>query len=141
MNRKKRTRLLIDFGKEETLTFAQQVREHHQIEMLSPPKQALTMVKIRESAQNSLFYLGEVLVTETKVRINGEIGLGLIKGVHDEWSMGLAIIDAAFTAQLPETVQWEKTILWKLEQKDQEHEAELAKSLAKTKVNFETMDQ
>ena len=38
------------------------------------------MVKVRESAQRTLFYLGEVLITECKVMINGFLGIGMVKG-------------------------------------------------------------
>lgn len=74
MNRKRRTRILIDFGKEESLKLAEIIENSYPIEMISEPSEALTMIKVRVSAKNSLFYLGEVLITETKVRIEGKVG-------------------------------------------------------------------
>ncbi|MDK2780969.1 MAG: alpha-D-ribose 1-methylphosphonate 5-triphosphate synthase subunit PhnG [Trichococcus sp.] len=104
MNKTRRTRILIDYGKATAITMAEIIKEKYPIEMISEPTEALTMIKVRESAQNSLFYLGEVLVTETKVRVAGKLGIGLVKG----------------------------------------HETDLSsrqRELARTKVNFETMNQ
>jgi len=140
MQRKRRTRILIDYGKETALKMSEEIEKHYLVEMISDPKEALTMIKMRETAQNSLFYAGEVLVTETKVRIENQVGIGLVKGNQREFSRALAIIDAAFAAKLPETLNWIPVL------DELEHAGEMlwqAKQdrLALTKVNFETMNQ
>src|SRR5699024_1231073 len=61
-----------------------------------------TMLKMRESAQNSLFYLGEVLVTECKVMLENDIGVGVVIGTEMELAKYLAIIDEAFEAEVME---------------------------------------
>lgn len=140
MNRRERTEYLIEYGKEESLKMAKQIKESYNIEMISPPKEVLVMTKVRESAQNQLFYLGEVLATETKVRMDGKIGLGLVKGADTEWSKALALIDAAYEAQIPETKEWTE-IFTKLKERKQEREQQEKQKLAPTKVSFETMNQ
>jgi len=119
---------------------AEMIENSYPIEMISEPSEALTMIKMRESAKNTLFYVGEVLITETKVRINGKVGIGIVKGHEAILSRGLAIIDAAFSAELPETAAW-LFVLKDLERAGEEAIERKQRSLAKTKVNFETMNQ
>lgn len=140
MNRKRRTRILIDFGKIEILWMAEMIEKSYPIEMISEPSEALTMIKMRESAKNTLFYVGEVLITESKVRINGKVGIGIVKGHEAILSRALAVIDAALSAELPETAAW-LSVLEDLERSGEEAIERKQRSLAKTKVNFETMNQ
>lgn len=99
----------------------------------------MIMVKMRESAKNSLFYMGEVLITEVKVKIAGKIGMGLLVGMDEQRARSLAIIDAAYRAQLPETAEWEP---WLLEEEQQINvaKAQQQAELFETKVSFETME-
>jgi len=140
LNKTRRTRILIDYGKATAITMAEFIKEKYSIEMISEPTEALTMIKVRESAQNSLFYLGEVLVTETKVRVAGKLGIGLVKGHETDLSLALAIIDAAYSADLPETEKWQ-VLLEELERAGEDAIAHRIQQSARTKVNFETMNQ
>lgn len=131
---------MIDYGRAAALRMAGTIEGSYPIEMISGPSEALTMIKVRESAQNSLFYLGEVLVTETKVRVAGKLGIGLVKGHETDLSRALAVIDAAYSADLPETHEWQ-AILEELELAGEEAIERRQRELARTKVNFETMNQ
>jgi alpha-D-ribose 1-methylphosphonate 5-triphosphate synthase subunit PhnG len=139
MNRSKRTKILIDGSRNFTRELVNEIARNYDIHVLATPQQALTMVKLRETAQKSLFYLGEVLVTETKVEINNTLGIGIVVGDEEEFSYQLAVIDAAYEANLVETEKW--TLLFEDEEK-RIHENRLLKeaSILKTKVNFEMMD-
>jgi alpha-D-ribose 1-methylphosphonate 5-triphosphate synthase subunit PhnG len=139
MNRSKRTKILIDGSRNFTRELVNEIARNYDIHVLATPQQALTMVKLRETAQKSLFYLGEVLVTETKVEINNTLGIGIVVGDEEEFSYQLAVIDAAYEANLVETEKW--TLLFEDEEK-RIHENRLIKeaSILKTKVNFEMMD-
>ena len=139
MNRRKRTKILIDGSRNFTRELVNEIERNYDIHVLATPQQALAMVKLRETAQKSLFYLGEVLVTETKVQINNTLGIGIIVGDEEEFSYQLAVIDAAYEANLVETEKW--IFLFEDEEK-RIHENRLIKeaSILKTKVNFEMMD-
>ena len=139
MNRRKRTKILIDGSRNFTRELVNEIERNYDIHVLATPQQALAMVKLRETAQKSLFYLGEVLVTETKVQVNNTLGIGIIVGDEEEFSYQLAVIDAAYEANLVETEEW--TLLLEDEEK-RIHENRLLKeaSILKTKVNFEMMD-
>lgn len=131
---------MIDYGRAAALRMAKTIEGSYPIEMISEPNEALTMIKVRESAKNSLFYLGEVLITETRVRVVGKLGIGLVKGHEAELSRALAVIDAAYSAGLPETQEWQET-LERLELAGKEAIDRRQRELARTKVNFETMNQ
>ena len=139
MNRRKRTKILIDGSRDFSRELVSEIARNYDIHVLSTPQQALTMVKLRETAQKSLFYLGEVLVTETKVQIKNTLGIGIVVGDEEEFSYQLAVIDAAYEANLVETKKW--ALLFEDEEK-RIHENRLIKeaSILKTKVNFEMMD-
>lgn len=139
MKRKQRTRILITGSHELSRQLSEQVEAIYSVTILQPAETGLVMVKIRESARKSLFYIGEVLVTEVKVLIHGSVGLGIVAGDNPELAFQLAVIDAAYSADLPETRRWtalleaEEGRIWERRALDQQR-------LAETLVRFETMD-
>jgi alpha-D-ribose 1-methylphosphonate 5-triphosphate synthase subunit PhnG len=139
MKRKQRTEILIQGDGHLAQQFAESIIDTYECREILAPQYGLTMIKMRETAKNSLFYIGEVLITEAKVEINNRIGIGIVVGMKDELAKHLAIIDAAYKADLPETTTWEVQLI--------ETEKEITKELAKkqaelfeTKVSFETME-
>lgn len=140
MNRKRRTKIFIEFARDEVMTFAKEIQDRYPIELIQEAKEGLVMVKVRETAQNSLFYLGEVLVTEAKVRIENHLGLGLVKGSERDFSFALAIADAAFSASLPEAKEW-MDIFLQAEKRGLEMLQEKRSRVAKSKVDFQSMNQ
>lgn len=139
MNRSERTKILIDGSRSFAKGLSSEIERKYEIQLLSEPQHVLTMIKMRETAKNSLFYFGEVLVTETKVQIEGTLGIGIVVGHEEELSYELAVIDAAYEANLQETENW--TSLFEEEEKRiLENKEKNEKALLKTKVNFEVMD-
>lgn len=139
MKRKQRTEILINGSKEVAAAMAKEVLDHYQAEIIEAPNDGLVMVKARESAKKSLFYLGEVFVTECKVRINDSIGIGIVTGHEKELAYQLAVIDAAYQAGLKETETWEELLQEEERMIEIERSARM-KQVLKTKVSFETMD-
>lgn len=140
VTRKRRTRILIlsPAGLRDEL--ALQVRQAAPVEVLSPPRAGLVLATVRESARRSLFHVGEVLVTEAKVRVAGVAGLGLLRGHDEAGALALALIDAAYNADLPLVGSWAR----RLEAAERDLEAALDREqadLAATRVEFETLDQ
>lgn len=139
MNRRRRTEILIQGDSELAQTFARSIIRKYECKKIIGPHYGLTMIKVRESAKNSLFYIGEILITEAKVSINDCIGTGVAAGMRKELAEHLAVVDAAYGAGLPETVEWEPELMAaekKMKKKRAAHQAELFH----TKVSFETMD-
>lgn len=139
MKRKQRTQILINGSPEIAANLAQEILGAHEVKIVEEPNNGLVMVKIRETAKKHLFYLGEVFVTECKVQIQNQLGIGILKGHNPELAYHLAVIDAAYNAGLKETEQWAEILLSEEERLSKNQESFNSKVL-KTKVNFETMD-
>lgn len=139
MKRRRRTKILIQEKGHLAQTLAETVTATYECHEITAPQYGLTMIKMRESAKNSLFYIGEVLVTEAKVEINNRIGIGIVAGMEEALAKQLAVIDAAYKADLPETVLWEPQLIAAEEKIRKAREKEQSELLS-TKVSFETME-
>jgi len=139
MFRKRRTMILIKGSSDVPAKLAQEIQDNHEIKTIEDSNNGLVMIKARERAKQSLFYLGEVLITECKVMINGALGIGMVKGHQPELAYNLAIIDAAYKASLAETKAWAKILLIEERRLNEQSEAFKNKVLM-TKVDFNTMD-
>ena len=138
MRRRRRTEILIKGSSEIAKNMFEEIDKNYEIKTIEEPDSALVMIKMRESSKNSLFYLGEVLVTEAKVQINEAFGIGIVRGNKPEFAYWLAVIDAAYNLELKETGNWEK-ILVEEETRIKAEEALNDSKILKTKVNFESM--
>lgn len=139
MKRKRRTEILVHSSSELPTALAEEILNQYEVKVVEEPNGGLVMVKTRESAKKSLFYIGEVFVTECKVHIGDYIGVGVIAGHEETRAFDLAVIDAAYNAGLKETERWQDLLLQEEAFIEKERAARMAQVL-KTKVNFETMD-
>jgi alpha-D-ribose 1-methylphosphonate 5-triphosphate synthase subunit PhnG len=139
MTRRRRTRILVEGSPELRREFAAAIREGHAVVELAPPEPSLVMAKMRETAKRSLFYLGEVLVTEAKVRLDDTMGLGIIAGDRPEAALELAVIDAAFNAHLAICGTWQSRLEAE-EQRLAESVERREARLLQTRVAFQRMD-
>ncbi|KAF9120071.1 hypothetical protein BGX30_003388 [Mortierella sp. GBA39] len=111
MKRRQRTEILVEGSRELAARMAQAIADRYEVKLVEQPSQGLVMVKVRETAKRSLFYLGEVLVSECKVQVEGSMGIGVVKGHDHELAYQLALIDAAYQAGLQETRAWDQMLL------------------------------
>lgn len=139
MNKKLWTSLFIRYGRLEALAFYNNKRNSFDFQVISEPKTGLAMVKVREHAENSLFYLGEVLITETKIKKDEHIGLGVVKGEDFQFSEALSFIDLCMKNGFFE--QELKDILMELENIKIEVEHIKTQALLETKVDFSMMNE
>lgn len=138
MDRNRRTRILIEGQSGLARKLAEEIENKYDVKTIEEPNSGLVMLKMRENSKRSLFYLGEVIVAEAKVEVSGKLGLGIVAGNKEELAYCLAVIDAAFNAELVETRVWEEL----LQQEAEELYASVAEEserILRTKVNFETM--
>ena len=108
--------------------------------VLDEPREELVMVQVRETAQGSLFYLGEALATSCRVRVGDEVGLGLLLGSNRCRAYELAVIDAAFSGEagVARAERWDAQLASELARIN-EREAAEARRIAATRVDFSTM--
>lgn len=140
MNRRERTKILIDGSPDLAKQLAMEIEISHTVKLIEQPNHGLVMLKMRENAKRSLFYLGEVMVVEAKVEVNGHLGLGIVAGTNEGLAYQLAIVDAAYNAGLPETASWPKKLQAE-QQRIHENMKCYNNNILKTKVSFETMDE
>lgn len=139
MNRKKRTEILIKGNSDLAEKIEKEIINKYEVKEMQEPNHGLVMIKVRDSAKKELFYLGEVLVTEAKYYVNGNLGIGVVVGDKEKLARSLAIIDAAYKAKVEEIEKWNK-LLKAEEDSIKKKEVEEAMKILKTKVDFNTMN-
>ncbi|MFD1735175.1 phosphonate C-P lyase system protein PhnG [Bacillus salitolerans] len=139
MKKSRLTKILVEGNPELLKQLSLQVEELVEVRLERKPKTGLIMLKVRDSVSKEPFYMGEVLVSECTVSIEGTYGMGTIMGEEFERSYQIAVIDAAFNVNLPITKTWLK----KLEEEEtaihHRHQQEHA-MVANSRVNFDTME-
>ena len=110
------------------------------VAVLDEPREELVMVQARETAQGSLFFLGEALTTSCRVRVGDAMGLGLVLGSDRCRAYELAVVDAVFSGAAGDAwaSRWDASLraeLARVEARDQRE----ARRTAATKVDFSTM--
>lgn len=96
MKRKERTQVLVEGDRDLLGSIAREVEQAHDVEVVREPVEELVMLKMRESARRSQFYLGEALMTSCVVRIGEAYGYGMVLGEDRDKAFDLAIVDAAY---------------------------------------------
>ncbi len=97
----------------------------------------LVMLPYHDSAQGTVFHLGEVLVAEAHIRLSSGIeGYGMIVGRDLTFAMGVAVLDAALTAG----VMTADINIFLIQQKYAQAQAdtELLRKVEATRVEMET---
>jgi len=72
-----------------------ELKEKHSIMIIKEPARTLTMIKMREPVRESLYYIGEVMVSEAVVELDGTKGMAVTMGDDYDRTLNMAIIDAA----------------------------------------------
>lgn len=139
MKKSRLSKILIEGNPQLLEKLAAQVQETHTVNVKRSPSTGLVMMKTRDSVSRQPFYMGEVLITECTVEINGIFGMGVLMGEEPDRAYSIALVDAAFNAKLPITDVW----LTELEEEERKinsyQQIEMSK-LAGSKVNFDTME-
>ncbi len=99
LTRRERTQVLVDSGPSLACELAELIEAQTPATDVTAPHQGLVMCQVRETARNSRFYLSEVLVTESRVRIGDAEGLGVLLGTDAAHARALAVIDAAYAQE------------------------------------------
>jgi alpha-D-ribose 1-methylphosphonate 5-triphosphate synthase subunit PhnG len=88
---------------ERWLDLAQTIVDRHKVEIMMPPEPCTAMLQAVDSVGGTPFYLGEVLMTEAAVAVDGVAGYGFALEDEPRRALCVAIIDAALAAEVPET--------------------------------------
>jgi len=140
MQRKRRTTILVNADLEFLAAFAAEVTRSVEVFTVMPAQAGLVMVRMRETARESVFFPGEVLVTQAQVRIGSTLGTGLIQGREPERALQLAILDAAWNSGLALVQTWTARLEAE-EARQLQLRNEKARQIARTLVDFQSLDQ
>jgi alpha-D-ribose 1-methylphosphonate 5-triphosphate synthase subunit PhnG len=105
--------------------------------VLSGPKVAMVQLRIQESVADTVFNGGEVLVTETRLELNGVFGFGMVIGDQPEYATALAVLDALGRIDGPHRAYMTAAIADLGRALTTKHQSEFAASNS-TKVAFDT---
>lgn len=136
MEKRRISRILARAGKEQVKNLADEIKEVYSPVIVKAPEKSLTMIRLREPVQESLFYLGEVMVSEAIVDLDGAKGVAVIMGDDFDKVLDMAVIDAACNKGVFQRYDI-------LEQLEREQTLRLEKENAlfmQTMVNFHSMD-
>lgn len=136
MKKRRISKILARAGKEEVKKLADEIKENYSPVIVKAPEKSLTMIRMREPVQDSLFYLGEVIVSEAIVDLDGAKGVAVIMGDDFEKVLDMAVIDAACNKGVFQRYDFLEQL-----EKEQMHRLEKENAMfMQTMVNFHSMD-
>ncbi len=139
-----RSEVLAEAPLEELVQWVGQIEEVAEVTVMKKPELGLVMMRVKESVEEQMFNLGELLITECTVSVDGDLGFSAILGQHEQKGKALAIIDAVLHSPSIKWVDIKIEIEKWLEVKRHQQEFEKKKQFVmmnRTKVNFDVMDE
>ena len=137
MDKKRLFRILTKANTEDISAMAEKIKKQYSIVIVKEPNKTLAMIKMREPVKESLFYIGEVLVSEAIVELDNVKGIAVTMGDDLEKTLDMAIIDAAYNKGVFE----DESKLLNIEMTQIELEQKENAMHLKTMVSFSSMDQ
>lgn len=136
MEKKRLFQILSRANRTDVIALGTELQQKYSVVIIKKPEKSLTMIKMREPVKQSLFYLGETIVTETTVSLDGTVGTAVTMGDDFDKTLHMAIIDAAENKGVFQKeallLEWETQQMRQLEQENA--------MFQKTKVDFHSMD-
>lgn len=136
MEKKRLFKILAKAENAKVSCLAKKIKDKYSVTIVKKPEKTLAMIKMREPVMESLFYLGEVIICEAVVMLDGVKGMAVTMGDDFDKVTDMAIIDAACNKGVFE----DYATLEQLEQKQILAEQRENAMFMKTKVNFHSMD-
>lgn len=136
MKKRQISKILARADKGQVKKLAEEIKEKHTPVIIKAPEKSLAMIRMREPVKESLFYLGEVIVSEAIVDLDGAKGVAVLMGDDYDKVLDMAVIDAACNKGVFQRYDL-------LEQMEKEQTLQLKKENAmfmQTMVNFNSMD-
>lgn len=137
MDKKRLSKVMTKAAGEIIARLAENIKGQHHIVIIKQPNKTLAMIKLREPVKSSLFYIGEVMVTEAVIELDGVKGMAVTMGDDFEKALNMAIIDGACN----KGVFKEEHVLLELEKAQLDREQKENAMHLKTMVSFTSMDQ
>lgn len=139
--KKRRLSYILAHTKVEKLEgIVEELSKKYEISKVKEPEMGLVMVKVKDGVYQEKFYIGEVLITECSVHLNGSLGMGIIQGDEPRKAYAMAVIDAVFNnEEIDKTELIDILKVWEEEIEDSYIEEKAM--VEGSKVKFETMGE
>ena len=137
MEKKRLTKILAKADSDIIAALSAEIQKTERPVIVKEPGKTLAMIKMREPVKESLFYIGEVIVCEATVEIDGVKGIAVLMGDDAEKTLNMAIIDAAINKGVFNGME----TLIELEKEQSDRVMRENAMHLKTMVNFESMDR
>ena len=95
MKKKRLFQILSRAERSDVVCLGEELQQQYPVTIVKKPEKSLTMIQMREPVKNSLFYIGETMVTEAVVTLADTVGTAVTMGDDFEKTLYMAIIDAA----------------------------------------------
>ena len=136
MDKRRLTRVLVRANSSEVSAMSADIQKTYSPVIIKEPAKTLTMIKLRDPVKRGVFYIGEIIVCEATVEIDGVQGIAVLMGDDADKALDMAIIDAAVNKGIFN--DFEK--LAELDEKQNETVMRENAMYLRTMVNFESMD-
>jgi alpha-D-ribose 1-methylphosphonate 5-triphosphate synthase subunit PhnG len=120
------------------LKLAEEITCKYDVQLLQAPETCTIMLQAVDSVGQTPFYVGEVLMTEAAVSVNGVTGYGFALEDDPERAVCAALIDAALGAEVERDRIY--AVLAAEEARIVERRRQETGFVAATKVNFAIME-
>lgn len=116
------------------------------VQVVRHPAVGTTMIRAQDSVEGQPFYLGEALITECEVTVDGQAGFGLCLGDEPVRSYCMAVVDALLLlsdgrllsddrlSRVKVFLAEQEVLIAGRRQREQEH-------IQRTKVDFKLMEE
>lgn len=140
MKKRKLSYILAHTKVEKLERIVEELSKKYEISKVKEPEMGLVMVKVKDGVSQEKFYIGEVLITECSVHLNGSLGMGIIQGDEPRKAYAMAVIDAVFNNdEIDKTELIDILKVWEEEIEDSYIEEKAM--VEGSKVKFETMGE
>jgi alpha-D-ribose 1-methylphosphonate 5-triphosphate synthase subunit PhnG len=137
MDKRRLTKVLVRADRGEVAALSADIQKMYRPVITKGPGKTLTMIKLRDPVKQGVFYIGEVIVCDAAVEIEGTPGAAVLMGDDTDKALDMAIIDAAVNKSVFNGFN----TLIALEKGQNEKVMKENAMLLRTMVNFESMDQ
>ena len=132
--------ILCECALEPLEAFVLGMEQHCTVQVIRQPAIAMTMIRAEDSVEGQPFYLGEALITECEVNVDGQPGFGICLGDEPVRSYCIAFIDALL--QLSDTRLAQVNAFLKEQEKlVAARQQDEYKHIQRTKVDFKLMEE
>lgn len=94
-DRQRLSRILTRADAARVTAMAQKIQASHDVAVVKEPGKTLAMIQLRDTVRATRFYLGEVIVWEAVVELDGARGMAATMDDSAEKALAMAVIDAA----------------------------------------------